>query len=90
MGGLTHTPLVEYHLRMELNTTAQIREAILALPRAEWDALAQESGVPRSTVEKIAYGVTVNPGFDKMAGLVLAMKKRSVSSPSAPASQEAA
>lgn len=61
---------------MELTNTAQVRDAIRAIPRAEWDGLATESGVPRSTIEKIAYGVTSNPGFDSMVGIVDALKRR--------------
>lgn len=61
---------------MDLNTTNEVREAIRAIPRAEWDALAQLSGVPRSTIEKIAYGVTANPSFDSMVGIVQAIRAR--------------
>ena len=61
---------------MELTTTSQIRDAIKAIPRAEWPALSSESGVPQSTIEKIAYGVTTNPSFDSAVGLVEALKRR--------------
>lgn len=64
---------------MELATTAQIREAIRAIPRAEWDALALESGVPRSTIEKIAYGVTSNPSYDGTVSLAETLKRRATS-----------
>lgn len=61
---------------MELTTIAQVKDAIRAIPRADWDALAEQSGVPRSTIEKIAYGVTSNPSFDSMVGLVGALQRR--------------
>lgn len=61
---------------MQLTTTAQIRAAIRAIPRGEWDALSVASGVPRSTIEKIAYGVTTNPSFDATVGLAAALAKR--------------
>lgn len=58
---------------MELTTTAQVSEALRALPRSEWDAIARASGVPRSTIEKIAYGVTENPGFDSTTAVARAL-----------------
>lgn len=61
---------------MELTTTVQVREAIRALPRSEWDALAEASRVPRSTIEKIAYGVTENPGFDSTIAIAKALLQR--------------
>jgi hypothetical protein len=61
---------------MELQTSDKVREALRGIPRAEWDALAIDSGVPRSTIEKIAYGVTANPSFDSMVGIVEALKRR--------------
>lgn len=66
---------------MELKTTAQVREALRAVPRAEWDALAEQSGVPRSTMEKIAYGVTANPSFEATANLIHALEQRAQDSP---------
>lgn len=61
---------------MALTTTAQVREAIRSIPRDEWDSLAADSGVPRSTIEKIAYGVTANPSFDSISGIVGALSRR--------------
>ena len=55
----------------------QVRVALRAIPRDDWDAFASESGIPRSTVEKIAYGVTKNPAFDTMAGIIAALNRRS-------------
>lgn len=63
-------------LTTTLTTTAQVRDAILALPRAEWDALSIESEVPRSTIEKIAYAVTQNPAFDTVVSLAQALERR--------------
>jgi predicted transcriptional regulator len=59
-----------------LETSEKVREALRRIPRAEWDALAADSGVPRSTIEKIAYGVTANPSFDSMVGIVEALRRR--------------
>lgn len=61
---------------MELTNTAQIRAAIREIPRSEWDALARASEVPRSTIEKIAYGVTENPSFDSMIALAAVLRRR--------------
>ena len=72
---------------MELNTTEQVAAAIKAVPRDDWDDLALESGVPRSTLEKIAYAVTTNPSFDTMVGLVEALKRRANGQPKSEAQQ---
>lgn len=61
---------------MELRTVDEIREALRKVPRAEWDSLSQASGVPRSTLEKIAYGVTERPSFDAAAALGRALIER--------------
>lgn len=61
---------------MELNTTSKIRDRLKTIPRSEWPALSAESGVPPSTIEKIAYGVTANPGFDNAIGLAEALERR--------------
>jgi hypothetical protein len=74
---------------MDLMTTAQIRSAVKAIPRTEWDALSTDSGVPRSTIEKIAYGVTSNPGYDATVALAGALKRRS-ERPPAPSDAKAA
>jgi len=61
---------------MELETADKVREALREIPRAEWDALETDSGVSRSTIEKIAYGVTAKPSFDSIVRLVGALKRR--------------
>lgn len=54
----------------------ELREALRAIPRAEWPALAQASGVARSTIEKIAYGVTANPSHASATALIDALRNR--------------
>jgi hypothetical protein len=49
-------------------------EALLAMPREEWDALADKTEVPRSTIEKIAYRVTSNPSFASVERLRVALR----------------
>ena len=61
---------------MELQTTASIRAALMALPRAEWDVISAETGVPRSTIEKIAYGVTEAPNYDQAMLLATELRQR--------------
>jgi transcriptional regulator with XRE-family HTH domain len=63
---------------MANSTIERIAAALLAMPRADWEALATRSGVPRSTIEKIAYGITSNPSFDTIERLSGALNGRGV------------
>jgi N-glycosylase/DNA lyase len=58
------------------STIEQVRRQLNKLPRAEWDRLAVQSGVPRSTLEKYAYGVTKRASFDVVVRLAKALRKR--------------
>lgn len=60
-------------------TIEEVREAILAVPRADWGALAERSEVPLSTIEKVAYGVSKKPGYETITSITAAlppMKRR--------------
>ncbi len=61
---------------MEPTSIAGLSAALLALPRDDWDALWVATGVPRSTIEKIAYGVTTNPSFKSVAALTEELQRR--------------
>jgi N-glycosylase/DNA lyase len=60
---------------MALETLPEIRDALRALPRASWKWLAEDSGVPPSTIEKIAYGVTENPSFEPVRRLIASIQR---------------
>lgn len=49
---------------------------LVAIPRSEWTQLALDSGVPRSTIEKIAYRVTKRPSFTTISNLFTTLRKR--------------
>lgn len=59
---------------MALETADEVRAVLKALGRASWQALHEHSGVPISTIEKIAYGVVDNPGYDATVRLVAAIE----------------
>lgn len=63
-------------MSMELSTIAEVRLALRQMQRKAWMEIAEESGVPPSTVEKIAYGVTTNPKLDTFEPLRAAVQKR--------------
>lgn len=56
-----------------MDNTLDIIRTSLRSCRPDWHSLAAEADVPVSTIEKIAYGVTRDPGYTTVAKLVHAL-----------------
>ncbi len=58
---------------MHTSPTAQLRERLAAV-RGQWPEIAAESGVPYSTIQKIAQGKTKNPGIETFSSIDRALR----------------
>lgn len=50
-------------MELTLPSMDDVRKRLKALSKAQVDALQKHSGVPVSTIYKIRYGLTPNPGY---------------------------
>lgn len=50
-------------MELTLPNMKDVRSRLMALSKAQVDVLQQHSGVPVSTINKIRYGRTPNPGY---------------------------
>lgn len=64
---------------MEIDLHQYVVRELRARGRASWPTIAQASGVPTSTVEKIAYGVTANPRVGAIQALASTLMRGVVS-----------
>lgn len=58
---------------------AYVKSQLTAFPRSEWRECSKSTKVPFSTIKRIAYGQTKNPGViavDKIAGYFRVKEKR--------------
>lgn len=55
---------------MNANTLDSLRTALLAMPRQDWRTIAKNSGVPLSTIKKIAHRQTHNPRIQTVERLL--------------------
>lgn len=70
-------------------STDQIRAQLSALSLAQVERLAEASGVPQSTLIKIRYGQTANPGIETVR-LFLPHLSELIGQPGAPAVEQKA
>lgn len=61
---------------MEANAIDFVVGQLEATPRSEWDHIAVESGVPRSTIEKVVYRITKRPSFETIDSLEKVLRRR--------------
>jgi hypothetical protein len=57
-------------MRLQLSSTEQIRAELAKLDPHQIDALARLARTPRSTILKIRYGQTKNPGLETCRAIV--------------------
>lgn len=50
-------------MELTLPSMKDVRARLMALSKAQVEALQKHSGVPVSTINKIRYGLTANPGY---------------------------
>lgn len=61
---------------MKALTLNQMQAALREQSEKEHQALADRSGVPFSTIRKIAYGITASPRYSTFVKLAAAMERR--------------
>jgi predicted transcriptional regulator len=52
------------------NIIESLQRKLRSVPTSQWEVIAQESGVAKSLIRKIAYGDRTNPGVQKIQPLL--------------------